>query len=49
MMPLAAKYSADVSQTGATSNPAVEFHHSITTVPLNLLAFAGRRTMSRVV
>ena len=43
-----AKYSADTSQAGAVSKPAVEFHHSITTVPLALFTLAGRLTMMRV-
>ena len=48
-IPLRAKYSADMSQAGALSKPAVEFSHSTTTVPLKRQGKTGRRTTMRVV
>jgi hypothetical protein len=48
MKPLRAKYSAEGSQTGAVSKLALEFHHSITTLPLKCPFFSGRRTIMRV-
>ena len=48
-MPRRPKYSADMSQAGAESKPAVELNHSTTTVPLKARREAGRRITMRVV
>ena len=48
VQPSRAKKSAEASQEGAVSKPAVEFHHSMTTVPFAASGSVGRLTRMRV-